>query len=59
MNRNFTLSIVFSALSRLRSMFGKEAVSKSKVVTMIRTKWNEDPFARGSYSFPAAGKELF
>lgn len=45
--------VVSSALGQLRRCFPQAEIPAP--IEMLRTRWGEDPFALGSYSYPAVG----
>lgn len=47
--------IVLAAMDALRKVFPRETNGLPKPVETIITRWSQDPFARGTYSFMARG----
>ncbi|CAK9304487.1 unnamed protein product [Gordionus sp. m RMFG-2023] len=43
------------ALDKLREIFGKKKLNKIKVAAMVRTKWLQDRFARGTWTYHPTG----
>jgi len=48
-------ALVESAMSTLRGLFGAET---PEPIGYVRTRWGQDPFARGSYSHLGVGATL-
>ncbi len=46
----------FTAIERLKILYGEDVVNARTIVNMLRTRWSKDPHTLGSYSFPANGK---
>ena len=45
-----------SATEKLNLMFGNEHISVHDIVSHYRTKWSQDEYTRGSYSYHRVGK---
>ena len=48
--------IIISALDRLSSIVGYDVTVNQTLVSSARTRWYNNPYTLGSYSFPAVGK---
>ena len=47
-----------SATEKLNLMFRNEHISEHNIVSHYRTKWSQDEYTRGSYSYHRVGKIL-